>query len=100
MFALTVLAVAFLALAVTGNPIIISRSPTTLSVSKRINATAIRHVVKHDARRGRHLRNRIHRNSLTSVNPDAPGVFDEPIDNQATAYIANVGIGNPPTFCK
>jgi len=98
MFATTALAAAFLVLAVTANPIIISRSPTTLSVSKRINATTIRHVVKHDARRGRHIRNRIHRNSLTSINPDAPGVFDEPIDNQAVSYIANVGIGNPPTF--
>ena len=92
-----------LLLALTGNvaanPVIVSRSPVTLPLSRILNLTSIHNLLRHDQERAKALKSR-GSSSKTGKDHDARAVINEPVDNQAVAYIASIGVGSPPTTCK
>ena len=92
-----------LLLALTGNvaanPVIINRSPVTLPLLRVLNLTSTHNLLRYDQARAKALKSR--GSSLkTGKDHDARAVINEPVDNQAVAYIASIGVGSPPTTCK
>lgn len=94
MFSKTLLSTLLLALVVVANPVPAQEHRVTLPLSKHINTTAIRDVLKHDQARARHLKGR----TAQKFHPLSLG--SEPVTNTAVTYIASVGVGSPPTTCK
>ncbi|KAG6840770.1 hypothetical protein C0991_004555 [Blastosporella zonata] len=80
-----------LALAVSANPIVVSDSPVTLPLARRLNTTSVHNLIRHDLARAKYLRARGQR---LKFDADAT-VIKEPVDNQAVSYIASIGVGNP-----
>lgn len=92
----TTLIVLVLAMSAAASRVQMRRSPVTLPISRRINATNIRNLVRHDQTRVLALK-------LNAPNSDAAltvSCVSVASENLATAYIASVGVGTPATFCK
>ncbi|KAJ3555659.1 hypothetical protein NM688_g2453 [Phlebia brevispora] len=70
------------------------RSPISLPFAKVINATGVLNIVAHDLARYKALRSPA--KSATSQD----SVISAPADDIGMSYIASVGVGTPPTFCK
>ena len=68
-----------------------------LPFAKRINQTSVKNVLKVDRARARaHMaRFGIH----TGIPSDRRQIIQDPIDDQAVAYVASVGVGSPATQC-
>ena len=103
MIAASLLVTLTLLLALTGNvaanPVIFNRSPVTLPLSRRLNLTSTHNLLRHDQARAKAIKSR--GSSLkTGKDHDARAIINEPVDNQAVAYIASIGVGSPPTTCK
>ena len=82
-----------LALGVSANPIVtIRNSPITLPISRRVNVASGWDLVRRDFKRAQYLRN-------LGSSQGGP-VVNTPEDNDLVIYIANVGVGTPPTNCK
>ena len=95
MFPKTLLTTLLLALTVAANPVLVDRAPVSLSFSRRVNATSVQHLLKHDQARARLFKQK---GSAKALNEDA--VISSPVDNQAVSYIASVGVGSPATQCR
>lgn len=111
---ITLLGLAFLSL-VAANPVIIDRSPVTLPVALKLNATGVKNIVERDVARAKALYAMGKGNRLQKRHD-----FHTKIENQVLTlpitqcevlplsshhrlqmfyYLAEVGIGNPPTTC-
>ncbi|TFL03665.1 aspartic peptidase A1 [Pterulicium gracile] len=88
---ITLLGLAFLSL-VAANPVIIDRSPVTLPVALKLNATGVKNIVERDVARAKALYAMGKGNRLQKRHD-----FHTKIENQMFYYLAEVGIGNPPT---
>jgi len=83
---------------VSGNPLIMDRSPITLPITRRLNLTSPHNLLRHDQARARALRARGTTKSL-GMSLENDDVFNQAINNQVTTYLASVGVGDPPTTC-
>ncbi|KAI0672483.1 acid protease [Trametes maxima] len=88
-----------LALALTAHatPVVQMRdSLVRLQTAKRFNLTGTGNLLARDQARVHNLRARANA-KLTGVPLTADAVISVPVDNQAVDYVANVGVGTPPT---
>ncbi|KAF8877827.1 aspartic peptidase A1 [Gymnopilus junonius] len=78
------------------NPVLVTRSPITLPLSRIVNFTSAHNLVQHDRARARMLKAK-----GESQGTARRAIFNthEPITNQAVAYVASVGVGSPATTC-
>ncbi|KAH9482175.1 Polyporopepsin [Psilocybe cubensis] len=90
--------------AVMASPVLISKSPVTLSLSRRVNTTSIHNLVRHDQSRAKQLRFATARSSSP---PDASNFSKQrkddvnvPADNQAVSYVASLEIGTPSSTSR
>ncbi|KAM6493211.1 aspartic peptidase A1 [Amanita muscaria] len=91
MFSKTLLSTLLLALAVAANPIV-SREPyAKLQLSRQLNTTGVYNVLQHDQARAAHL-------AAKASAKKTRAVYNEPVTNEVVTYMANVGVGTPPTF--
>ncbi|KAF9469814.1 aspartic peptidase A1 [Collybia nuda] len=95
MFPASLLTTLLLALAVSGNPVVVRNSPVTLPLSRRVNTTSVHNLLRHDLSRAKALRARAEAKIAGQFHVDA--VINEQVDNQAVTYIASVGVGSPAT---
>ena len=71
----------------------------SLSITKRIDPRAKYNPVQRDRKRFTHLINNTNQVSSGSSNL-AEETAESPLTDAGACYEANVGIGNPPTYCK
>ena len=90
------LAFAAVAIAVSAKPIVIRDSPITLPIARRANVTAMPNIVKADKARAQMLKARA-QGAGKGVVSDGKPPFNFPVTNEASAYVASVGVGTPPT---
>ncbi|KAF8626022.1 hypothetical protein AX15_005112 [Amanita polypyramis BW_CC] len=69
---------------------VINESPVNLALSRHVNVTNMRNLVRHDQARAHILRERAGKASQQTIN--------EPIDNVAVTYVASIGVGSPATY--
>ena len=89
MVATSFLSTLFIALAVAAKPVERKASAPTLSFTKHVSGGDI---VKLDR-----LRIDLFK-GIDSI--FGPGISSSPAENRAVTYIASVGVGSPPTYCK
>jgi hypothetical protein len=93
---LVVLLVPFVLLAacIAANPAIIRDSPTgvSLPITKRVDANGILNVVQRDQARVA--------NFATQFGASTSDTVSLSLDDYGVAYVADIGIGNPPTSCE
>ncbi|KAG6804838.1 hypothetical protein H0H92_002070, partial [Tricholoma furcatifolium] len=66
-----------------------------------LNSTRLVNLVEHDLARVKALRTGAQaKASAFQEDATAPSVINEPLSNQAFAYIATIGVGSPATNCK
>jgi len=85
--------VTVLAIQTAAKPVVVDQGGVTLELSRRVNATSMRRLLEHDQRRAKVLRS----SGVSSMVNAA--VVNQPVISQAVTYVANVGIGSPPTTC-
>ena len=94
---LVVLLVPFVLLAacIAANPAIIRNYPTgvSLPITKRVDANGILSIVQRDQARVANFATQFD----ASNSDTAPSV---PLDYYGVAYVANIGVGDPPTSCE
>ncbi|KAI5834837.1 acid protease [Schizophyllum commune Tattone D] len=93
MAALSFLSSLLLALAATANPVIIPRAPVSVSLLKELNVTSGHQLVASGRERAQALKTK----ALRSPGTVAAANLSEPVINEAVIYIAEVGVGSPPT---
>lgn len=83
---------------VTANPIVIRKSPVSLSIARHFNITGSHDLVKKDQARAKDilLFGKAKRIATFSDDPGA----SVGMTNQATYYVSSIGVGNPPTSCR
>ncbi|KDR82142.1 hypothetical protein GALMADRAFT_135505 [Galerina marginata CBS 339.88] len=96
MFTRNLLAPLLLALSITANPVQVNKSPVTVSISRRVNLTSVHNLVRHDQARARVLKAK-GAAMAAGLSFQNTAIINEPVNNQATTYIAKIDIGNPPT---
>ena len=96
MFSSTFLVTVLLAITVAANPVVVDQGGITLALSRRVNATSVRHLLEHDQERAKALWSNGARNGSSLLNA---AVVNEPAISQAVGYIVNVGVGSPATNC-
>ncbi|KDR85732.1 hypothetical protein GALMADRAFT_53199 [Galerina marginata CBS 339.88] len=96
MFPTTLLTTLLLALSVAANPVLVERSPVSLSLSRRLNLTSVHNLLRHDQTRAKTLKTRGAAKAAGLPIQNA-AVINEAVDNQAVTYIANVAVGSPAT---
>lgn len=84
---------------VTSNIVRVNRSPITFPIARRVNLTGIYNLVQHDQTRAKLLRTQGVAKASGGLRVDA-AVINSPATNLAVDYVASIGIGIPPTFCK
>jgi len=98
MFPATLVTTLMLALCVAANPIVQLRSsPITLPISRRVNETSARNLLKHDLQRVKALKARAKAILGGDLTVEEAAIVNEPVDNQVVSYIATVGVGSPAT---
>lgn len=97
MISVTLLTTLLCSLAIAAKPIVIERSPVTLPLSRRVNATGISNLLAHDQSRAKALKRL---GVAKAAGHSQRAVISESIENRAVSYVAHVGIGSPPTTCK
>jgi cathepsin E len=95
MFA-TLLTTLLLALSVASKPILVNRSPVTLSLARRLNLTSVHNLVRHDQTRAKFLKAK-GTAKASGLSLQSNDIINEPVDNQAVSYIASIGVGSPAT---
>ncbi|RPD60577.1 acid protease [Lentinus tigrinus ALCF2SS1-7] len=89
------LAVVVIALTLPGEAVVIrNSSPVTLPFARRLNFTGAANLVKHDQARAKALKTRA--TTSPGTFPKAP-IVNDPVTNGVVDYVANVGVGDPPT---
>lgn len=73
----------------------VDRNPITIELSRYVNATGMRNLIMHDRARAKALREKAAWRNFK----DTQALTHEPIIDIAVAYVATVGVGNPPTTC-
>ena len=96
MAALSFLSSLLLALAATASPVIIPRAPVSVSLLKELNVTSGHQLVASGRERAQALKTK----ALRSPGTVAAANLSEPVINEAVIYIAEVGVGSPPTTCE
>ena len=96
----TVSLVVFLLLVVSvaANPIVIRKSPVSLSFARRLNVTGADDLVKKDQARAKNLVSIGNARQGGTLSHDA--VVGVGVTNVAMIYEASVGVGSPPTSCE
>ena len=79
----------------TCKPIVVDGSPLTLPFVRKLNTTGLANILQHDQARARAI---VSASKSRSTSGKRAQVFNVPITDEAVEYIANVGIGTPPTF--
>jgi hypothetical protein len=83
-----------LALLIATSPVEVRSSPVTLPIARKLNlGGGTINLLQHDQARAAVLGNR----AISSLGRRTGST---PIVNEAVSYIAQVGIGSPPTTCK
>lgn len=83
-----------IALAIAANGASLQKAPVNLlSLSRHFNVTGSHNILQSDQARARHLKARVAGKNLVSP-------VNSPATNQGVLYTANVGVGDPPTYCK
>ncbi|KAL7284881.1 LOW QUALITY PROTEIN: hypothetical protein ACG7TL_002195 [Trametes sanguinea] len=88
------------AAAVAAKPVVIRKSPVTLSVARRINATSAPELLKIDQARAKLLKQQglaAGKGSASLRKTAKDAIFNLPVTNGAVDYTASVGVGTPPT---
>lgn len=81
-----------LALSIAASPVEVRNSPVTLAVARTLNLQGgTVNLLQHDQARAASLMDR------TSLSRRTGSI---PVTNEAVSYIAQVGVGSPPTTCK
>ncbi|KAF8902546.1 aspartic protease [Gymnopilus junonius] len=93
MFPKTLLTTLLLALSVAANPVLVDRAPVSVSFSRRVNATSVQHLVRHDQARAKYLKQK----GAAKAAGLEDAVINFPVENQAVSYIASIGVGSPAT---
>ena len=88
MVATSFLSTLFIALAVAAKPVERKASAPTLSFTKHVSGGDI---VELD---------RLRIDLFKGIDIFGPGISSSPAENRAVTYIASVGVGSPPTYCK
>ncbi|EGO05010.1 hypothetical protein SERLA73DRAFT_82569 [Serpula lacrymans var. lacrymans S7.3] len=93
----SLLSTIFLALTVAAKPVAVPDSPISLPIARRLNTSggAI-NLLQHDQARAAALRDRAEAISSGKMSRRAAAA-SIPVINEATSYIAQVGVGNPAT---
>ncbi|KAG6813214.1 hypothetical protein H0H92_013101 [Tricholoma furcatifolium] len=86
-----------LALVASANPVVVRESLVKLPLTRRVNATSIHNLVRHDVNRAKALRARAEARLRGESDFDARTIIEEGVDNQAVQYIASIGVGTPAT---
>jgi cathepsin E len=81
-----------LATTVAANPIAIPNSPISLPITKQISLNGTFHPGQRYQKRW--MNRAMGRQRSTS------GVIDVPLTDSEVNYLANIGIGDPPTYCE
>ena len=82
-----------LAIAAVGNSVIAANKPLAkIPLSGHVNTTGIHNVVGQDQARASML--------LARANGGLREETNEPLGNELVVYVASIGVGSPPTFCK
>ena len=68
--------------------------PHSLPITKKINTLGEYYPVKKDHRRFKHLMNQL---SSSSLGEEPAKIL---LDNVGPSYVAKVGVGSPPAYCK
>lgn len=84
-----------LSLGVVANPVVVDRSPVTLSLTRIINSTGVYNLLQRDQARAQVLKNRAFGRGSTPA-----AVVNEPVTNNVVSYVASVGVGSPATNCE
>ncbi|PPR05338.1 LOW QUALITY PROTEIN: hypothetical protein CVT26_011601 [Gymnopilus dilepis] len=96
MFPTALLTTLLLALSVAANPVLVSRSPVSLPLSRRLNLTSAHNLVRHDQNRAQALK--LKGAARAAGKPIAErSIIDTQVDNQAVTYLASVQVGSPAT---
>jgi cathepsin E len=89
-----------LVVSVATNPIVVRKSPVSLSLARHFNISGVHDLVKKDQARAKSLVyfGKAKRGGTFS---DGPGVSVDVtnVTNEAIYYTANISVGDPPTFC-
>ncbi|KAI9070295.1 acid protease [Trametes sanguinea] len=88
------------AAAVAAKPVVIRKSPVTLPIARRINATSAPDLLKIDQARAKVLKQQglaAGKGSASLRKTAKDAVFNLPVTNGAVDYTASVGVGTPPT---
>lgn len=100
MFPTALLTTLLLALSVAANPIHqIRDSRITLPLSRRVNATSVHNLLRHDVQRVKAMKARAKAALGGQLTFHEEAIVNQQVDNQAVTYIASVGVGTPPTSC-
>ncbi len=82
-----------LAIAAVGNSAVVANKPLAkLPLSGHVNTTGTHKIVERDQARTRML--------LARANGNLREKISEPLGNEIVVYVATIGVGRPPTFCK
>lgn len=71
----------------------------TLPISRRTNFTSVHNLLRHDQARAKFLKAKGCAKATENAVRRDP-IINEPVINQAVTYVADVGVGSPPTQCK
>lgn len=74
-------------------------SPRVFSISKRLKFTGAQNLVRHNKLRAKTLQAKAQAIGIDSFARNDDGGSTE-VDNEATSYIASVGVGSPATNCE
>ena len=72
----------------------------SLSIAKHIDPNAKYNLVQRDRRRFTHLMSKANPVNSSSLVVEDSETAELPLINTGLCYVANVGIGEPPTLCK
>ncbi|KAI9070297.1 acid protease [Trametes sanguinea] len=92
--------VLFVAAAVAAKPVVVRKSPVTLPIARRINATSAPDLLKIDQARAKVLKQQglaAGKGSASVRKTAIDAIFNFPVTNGAVDYTASVGVGTPPT---
>lgn len=98
MFSTSLFAFLYLAIQVSATPVVQANQPTgSLPFTKRFNLSSGQHLVQQGQARAKDF---IQRGTASGHAAQARAIIGVPVTNQATSYVASVGVGSPKTKCE
>jgi hypothetical protein len=95
---LTFLGFLLSAVGIAANPVVIRQGPVSLPLARRINATGFNDLVQKDRARAKNLADVYQAKESGTLGHST--IVRVGLTNAGVTYEANVGVGNPPTYCK